>query len=270
MRIEGIDDGGESPGGAVDFTLGAGASRTLTSRHLESGEAEGLSGALGTGTGKWRLLVTSAHPLRVLSLLASSTGHLTNLSSAPRQGEGEGAHAVAYFPSASRWDSAKLQGFARLINRTGESGEVHIEAFDDEGVLHGPVSLDLAANEAAHLNSEDLELGNADKGLTEGIGAGTGDWRLRVSSTLELEVFSYIRTSDGFLTSMHDVAPESAEGHRVVIFNPGRNANQVSRLRLINSGDQAAEVRIEGTDDDSGSPGVGGFVKAQLFGEQPS
>ena len=84
-----------------------------------------------------------------------------------------------------------------------------------------------------HFNSEDLETGNLDKGLSGGVGAGVGDWRLRVSSRLSLEVLVYIRTEDGFLTSMHDVVPETAAGHRVAIFNPGRNINQVSRLRVL-------------------------------------
>ena len=255
VRIEGTDDAGESPGTAVTFTLGAGASRTLSARELESGSARGLSGALGTGRGKWRLLVTSAQPLRVLSLLSSPTGHLTNLSSVAGESETEGRHEMPYFPAASRWEGEGARGFARVINRTGESGEVRIEGIDDAGMRRGPVRLTLEANEALHFNSADLEEGNAGKGLSGGIGAGSGDWRLEVRSTLELEVLSYIRTGDGFLTSMHDVAPEGPEGHRVVIFNPGRNLNQVSRLRVVNRGEEEAEVRIEGTDDAGASPG---------------
>ena len=236
VRIEGIDDAGESPGSAVTFSLPAGVSRTLSARELESGSARGLSGALGTGTGKWRLRVTSEQPLRVLSLLSSPTGHLTNLSSVAGESETEGTHEMAYFPAASRWEGEGVQGFARVINRTGESGEVRIEGIDDAGVRHGPASLMLGAHEAVHFNSADLEEGNAGKGLSGGMGAGSGDWRLELRSTLELEVLAYIRTGDGFLTGMHDVAPESPEGRRVVIFNPGRNANQVSRLRVVNRG----------------------------------
>ena len=255
VRIEGTDDAGESPGTAVTFTLGAGAARTLSARALESGSARGLSGALGTGRGKWRLVVRSAQPLRVLSLLSSPTGHLTNLSSVAGESETEGRHEMPYFPAASRREGEGVQGFARVINRTGESGEVHIEGIDDAGMRRGPVRLTLEANEAVHFNSADLEEGNAGKGLSGGIGAGSGDWRLEVRSTLELEVLSYIRTGDGFLTSMHDVVPEGPEGHRVVIFNPGRNVNQVSRLRVVNRGEEEAEVRIEGTDDAGASPG---------------
>ena len=66
----------------------------------------------------------SAQPLRVLSLLASPTGHLTNLSSVAGESETEGTHEMPYFPAASRWEGEGVQGFARVINRTGESGEV--------------------------------------------------------------------------------------------------------------------------------------------------
>ena len=62
-------------------------------------------------------------------------------------------------------------------------------------------------------------------------------------------MLSYIRTTDdGFLTAMHDLVPETREGYRVAIFNPGKNSEQESRLRLINPGDQEATVTIEGID----------------------
>ena len=97
-------------------------------------------------------------------------------------------------------------------------------------------------------------------------GPATGDWRLELSSTLELEVLSYIRTEDGFLTSMHDFVPRTEAGHRVVTFNPGSNANQASSLRLVNPGQRdCAHVRIEGVDDKGDSPGT--VVTLSLGGE---
>ena len=253
VRIEGIDATGASSDGTVEFSLAAGTSRMLSAQQLESGEGEGLSGSLGTGQGKWQLVVSADAPIEVMSLLSTRSGHLTNLSTAPAHTEtaGDGAsvtHAVAFFPSASQWLQRGYQGFARVVNRTGESGEVRIEAWDDAGLRHGPVTLAISAHQSVQFNSADLETGNADVGLSGGIGAGTGDWRLRLSSRLDLQVLSYIRTREGFLTSMHDLVAESEGDHRVVIFNPGRNRSLVSRLRVVNAGSQGAEVRIEGID----------------------
>ena len=108
-----------------------------------------------------------------MSLLESPTGHLTNLSSIPRN-ESLGVHSVPLFPAKS---ATGRQGFARVLNRSGESGEATITAHDDAVREYGPVTLALAANGAAHLNSDDLEDGSAAKGLSGGIGPGEGDWR---------------------------------------------------------------------------------------------
>ena len=67
----------------MELTLAAGASRSLSARALESGEGEGLSGALGDGAGKWRLRVRAERPIRVMSLLRSMEGALTNVSTVP-------------------------------------------------------------------------------------------------------------------------------------------------------------------------------------------
>ena len=48
---------------------------------------------------------------------------------------------------------------------------------------------------------------------------------------------------------MHDVAPSLIHTHRAVVFNPGRNTGQVSSLRLVNPGEDDAEVTIKGIDD---------------------
>ena len=160
------------------------------------------------------------------------------------------SHRIPLFPAAARWARGGYQGFARIINRSETGGEVRIEAFDDAGMQHGPVTLRIEAGETVPFNSADLEGGNAGKGLSGGVGApGRGDWRLRLSSGLDIEVLAYIRTADGFLTAMHDVVSGGEAGHWVGIFNPGRNENQVSRLRLVNPGAQAARVRIGGIDD---------------------
>ena len=79
VTIRGLDDTGEAGAGEVRLTIPAGAARMLRAAALESGGDE-FDGALGDGRGKWRLTVDSDQPLAVMSLLASPTGHLTNLS----------------------------------------------------------------------------------------------------------------------------------------------------------------------------------------------
>ena len=253
VTITGVDDAGASPGTSVEFEIPAGESLTLTASDLEAGV--GVDGALGDGVGKWRLRVTATGPLVAMSLLSSPTGHLTNLSTVPRTPDDEhGVHVAPLFPSAS--DPRGRQGFVRVVNRAEASGTVSIEAFDDSDLSYPPVTLALDAKQTRHFNSDDLELGNAEKGLTGSTGAGVGDWRLVLSSDLDIEVLAYIRAADGFLTSMHEVAPVLLGERRVAIFNPGSNPNQVSRLRLVNPGAEDAQVTITGIDDAGASPGA--------------
>ena len=218
---------------------------TLSSDDLESGS--GVDGSLGDGRGKWRLNVSSDQPIAAMSLLENvATGHLTNLSTVPK-GFGDGIHRVPLFPSAS--DSLGRQGFVRVVNRSGEAGEVTITAHDESERAYEVLTLTLAAAETAHFNSNDLEVGNADKGLTGSTGAGTGDWRLELTSDLEIDVFSYIRTGDGFLTAVHNTVALTEGAYSVVTLNPGSNVDQVSSLRLVNAGTEAAAVTIQGVDD---------------------
>ena len=239
VRIRGIDDSGVDPGAIVQVAIPPGAALTLDAQQLESPteERDGLS----DGTGKWRLEVESEQPIEVMSLLESPTGHLSNLSTAPANVH-DNVHSVPLFPAARD----ERQGFVRIINRSSERGEVRIGAFDDSEWDYGEVTLPIAANAAEHFNSDDLEIGKAEKGLSRGVGAGEGDWRLELKSDLDIEVLSYVRTPDGFLTAMHDIAPSFGVRHRVAVFNPARNQTQVSQLRLVNGGTKATRVVITG------------------------
>ena len=178
-------------------------------------------------------------------------------------GEASGAVSVPLFPALA--NALEQQGFVRIINHSGkEVEEVKVTAYDDTGMAAGsftlwppelsPVRPSLAAWETVHFNSRDLELGNPAKGIASGAGSGTGNWYLEVApSEPEVEVLSYIRTSDGFLTSMHALAPSYGREHRVAVFNPGSNRAQASRLRLIHpkcsQGCYPANVTIFGVDD---------------------
>ena len=164
------------------------------------------------------------------------------------------AAAVPVMVSAS---NSMQQGFVRIINESEESGSVRILAFDDGGTAAEPIEVELGANQALHFNSNDLEQGNANKGINAGVGSPMrGDWRLNVETALNVRVLSFVRTIDGFLTAMGDVLQRNAEGRLVAqTFNPGSNMNQVSKLRLVNTGANAESVRIEGVDDQGRNAG---------------
>ena len=81
VRIEGWDSHAQPGDAPVTLTLSARASVTLSAQALEQGSAA-FSGRLGDGAGKWRLEVSGAHlePLDVMSLLATRSGHMLNVS----------------------------------------------------------------------------------------------------------------------------------------------------------------------------------------------
>ena len=249
VTVRGTDDKGMPGIGEVSVSLDAGTAREITAKQLEEG-ATGLAGMLGDGSGKWQVEVESEKAVVAMSLLESPTDHLTNLSTVPVVSE-DGVHGVPLFPAAG--DVSGRQGFVRVINNSDTDGEVSIKAYDETERDYETLTLRIGANEVIHFNSDDLEQGSPSKGLSGGTGAGEGDWRLELTSDLEIEVLSYIRTEDGFLTAMHDVAPSAGNRHRVAVFNPGSNRNQESLLRLINPGDAIAEVTITGIDGNGGS-----------------
>lgn len=156
-------------------------------------------------------------------------------------------------------DNERGQGFVRILNASNVAGTVFIRAFDDAGQSHGPLELAIDAYGARHFNSGDLEDGNPSKGLTGAIGDGTGDWRLELSSGLDLVVLAFVRTADGFLTSMHDVAQgwwdESQRTHVYPLrfFNPASNTRVASEVRVVNVGPQAQRFTIVGRDDGAAS-----------------
>ena len=153
-------------------------------------------------------------------------------------------------PGAS--DSAR-QGLVLIRNRSDVDGEVTIHGIDDAGTRFGPTTLELAAGHTASISSDDLEAGNADKGLEPGIGDGTGDWRLELGTELDIEARGYVYTSDGFFASMYGLAREHGHGRlnrRYVVpnFNPASNTTIVSLLRVANPNAVAVDVTVEAWD----------------------
>ena len=184
-----------------------------------------------------------------MGLLESPTGHFVNLSAAPPGPDADGVYVVPVFLAGS---DPRREGFVRIVNRSDAAGTPRIRAFDESRHGYDPVTLELEPHQARHFNSTDLENGNATKGLSGSIGTGTGDWWLMVESELDIEVLSFVRTADGFVTPMHAEAPGGSEVHRVVFFNPASNDRQSSALRLVNPLPFDTFVEIRGIDDAGG------------------
>ena len=259
IRITGIDDrGAPAPDGEVELTLPAGEARVITADDLESG-SDGLQGQFGSGSGKWRLFLSATAPIEVTNLLDSPTGNLSNLSSRGREG------------SVPLVLSSKLRfyrtGFVRIINWSDAPGSVSIRGVDDTGRHSDTITLALDAGAAAHFNSADLESGNESKGLSGGIGRGEGGWRLELQSDLDVEALAYARTVDGFVTALHDLAADMEGIVDVPFFNPARNTEQESRLRLINPGETDARATIFAWDDNGRAAPYGNIHLTVSAGE---
>ena len=195
---------------------------------------------------------------RMLAASLAVTASLAGLSAGPASAQS--THTLPLVPPA---DFAGLEGFVRIVNDSDQAGTVQIHAIDDTGRRFGPVPLSLAAHEARHFRSLDLERGDTERGLPEGVGDGTGHWRLELETTLAITALGYIRTPDGFLTGMHDVAPVAGRSHRVMFFNPASNRDKVSWLRLANPGAAEAAVTVAARDD-AGAEAPGGTVTLTL------
>ncbi len=266
VTITGVDDFGTAASETVSFELGVNESKQMTAQDLENGNsAKGLTGQLSDGlekyTGKWRLMIASSLDLSAQSLIRTPDGFLTNLSAVVSPNV-DGDSTVSFLNPASKTAQMSV---VRLINPNAENSSVTISAIDDNGQIatNGDVTLTLPAGESRDLSSTDLEQGNPDLPMTGSLGAGSGGWRLNVSSDPKIKVISYVLTDTGFLTNMSEVVGAASTSNQVWVFNPGSNENQKSNLRVINSASSEASVTISGIDD-AGNAGPGSDLTFNL------
>ena len=249
VTVGGIDDAGHA-GGEVTVELGAWESRGYTASELESGSAAGLTGSLGDGAGKWRLMLEaergSAYATNLLldgSVLSSAPGGMS-------RGVG-GLHRVSLFPSAS--DGAGRRGVVRVVNRSAESAEVEIDAFDATDRAYERLRLSLGGHSSEQFDSTDLEQGSSEKGLEGSTGSGEGDWWLELTSGSDIEVLSYVDTATGPLSAVRGAAgveTETGMRYEAVLLS-----GAAGELRLLNAGGETVAVRVSGTDDAGASGG---------------
>ena len=79
VTIAGMDDDGMEGASSVEFMVYPGGAKMVSAAMLEAG-GEGMTGALEMGMGKWRLRVTSPQHIKVMSLIETPSGYLSNVS----------------------------------------------------------------------------------------------------------------------------------------------------------------------------------------------
>ena len=160
-------------------------------------------------------------------------------------------HHVHRLPFVLAHRTSGMHSFVRVHNRSEHAGKVTIRTTDDTGETFGPVTLSVAARRTAGFNSRDLEEGNATRRLPLGVGDGTGHWRLELETALDIEARAYVRSTQGSLASMNQVAPEERSRvfrYHVAFFNPASNTSMVSWLRIANPHPTRSQVHIEAWD----------------------
>ena len=263
VEVYAFDDAGNYNGdGPVSFTLAAGAAKQITSQDFENGNsAKGLTGSLCNGTGKWQFVVRSDNTIEVVSLIRTPDGFLTAINDVIQDG---GLFHTAYFTNPA--SNSNQQSFLRVSNATSTSGEIVIDAIDDNGTFSESVTFTLAAYASRQMTIQDLESGNTDKGLAGALGGGTGKWRLRLSSNaLTFNAMSLIRTPDGFLTNLSRPISTGGSGGTVYYGIPASDADRETVLRLVNNESYEATVTITGIDS-KGNTAPGGDVMLTLGG----
>ena len=248
VSVRGVDDAGRA-GGPVTAELGPWEARSYAASELESGSAAGLTGSLGDGDGGWRLTLSADRgSAYATNLLLDGSGVLSSVPGGVSRG---GFHRVPLFPSAS--DGEGRRGLVRAVNRSADSAEVGIDAFDATDRAYERLELTLAGEASGQFDSSDLEQGNAEEGLEGSTGPGQGDWWLELSSASDIELLSYVDTASGPLSALRGTSGvETESGMRYEALLWGESGE----VRLLNAGGEPAEVRLSGTDDAGSSGGA--------------
>ena len=250
VSIYAIDDSGTSTGPAT-FTLGAGAAVEFEASELSSsGSSNALTGNLGMLQGDMRLEILTDLSVDVLAYLRTADGTLAVLHDEVRarpaaEGEGNEYRVPVFNPAHNMAQSSRL----RLINTSGQSATVSITGRDDSGVeaTGGAVGLTLPAGGARTLTAQQLEAGDA--GLAGLFGAGTGRWRLLVSSDQSIDVVNLVTSSTGRLDNLSSTGAQGLAPTTHAVFGERfvgavlmtRSETRRGRLSIL-AGDRFTEV----------------------------
>ena len=211
VEIYAIDDAGTRSGPAT-FTLNASAAVQFTATDLQSGNATlGLTGGIGTSVGDARLQIETDLAIVPLAFVRAADGTLSAMHDTVRGASVGGSDGYTYeVPIFNPASDATQVSRLRLINPGDAAASVTIGGRDDSGAVAtgGDVTLMLAAGGAQTMTAQQLEAG--DTAITGQLGAGTGKWRLTVSSDQPLQVVNIVAATAGYWNNLSTTAVPGA------------------------------------------------------------
>ena len=211
VEIYAIDDAGTRSGPAT-FTLNASAAVQFTATDLASGNATlGLTGGIGTNVGDARLQIETDLAIVPLAFVRAADGTLSAMHDTVRGASADESGQYHYeVPTFNLSTETTQVSRLRLINPGDAAAAVTIGGRDDSGAAAtgGDVTLMLSAGGAQTLTAQQLEAG--DTAITGQLGAGTGKWRLTVSSDQPLQVVNIVAATAGYWNNLSTTAVPGA------------------------------------------------------------
>lgn len=116
--------------------------------------------------------------------------------------------SIPIFNPASNTNQVSSLRITNLAAATSSS--VSISAIDDSGNSVGPVTTSVGAGSTLTLTAQDLEQGNSEKGLSTGLGDGSGKWHLSVTASEAVTLVNLLSDPNGYQTNLSSLAPASA------------------------------------------------------------
>ena len=199
VSIHAIGDDGARIGPAT-LTLDALAAVELSAAELASGNAaKGLPSGLGSLSGDVRLSIESDVSVVPAAYVRATDGALSAMNATVLEASGSGQNVRRYgvtlfHPATNVTQPSRL----RLINPGEAAARVTIAARDDAGMAAsgGTVELTLPGGAARTLTARQFEAGDP-AALTGRLGAGTGNWRLSVTSDRPIQAVNVTVGSGG-------------------------------------------------------------------------
>ena len=184
ITISGFDDAGQSGESDVTLDLSAGRSISISASDLENGNTNlGLIGALGNGTGKWRLTINANTSIQVQGLLDTPAGFITNLSRATEDQTTEPAPKSKGLTSFETNISSVIQGKCVACHKSGgAAGSTSLVYVSDSTAGYKQTNYDTLKSY--------IDAGNGNTLLNKGRGVGHGGGQQFSSDSQEFSDFS--------------------------------------------------------------------------------